>query len=366
MIFTFSGGALNYIRFKPLMKNISLINDSQNRIWDEFILSSNIAGPYMLYAWGQAARKAYGHKAFNIMSFGPDGKADGALPLVFIKPPFLKGLLVSLPFCDYGGIISSNDETADGLAGFASELASSLGAELEIRSKSEIPALKEKYGMGVISHKVRMKLELPQSSHMLWEGFKSKLRSQIKKPRKEGLVFRLGGIELLDDFYDVFRINMHDLGSPVHSKKWISSVLELMGNKARTGIVYRDEEAIGGGIILACGDTITIPWASTLAEYNSLSPNMMLYWGFLEYASDNGFRFFDFGRSTPGEGTYKFKEQWGAKPEPLFWYGKGFKDETDGMAFSGHLRKKAEEAWSKLPQKLADFLGPVLRRYISL
>jgi hypothetical protein len=82
---------------------------------------------------------------------------------------------------------------------------------------------------------------------------------------------------------------------------------------------------------------------------------MMLYWGFLEYASDNGFRFFDFGRSTPGEGTYKFKEQWGVQTEPLFWYGKGFKDETDGMAFSGHLRKKAEEAWSKLPQKLADF-----------
>jgi FemAB-related protein (PEP-CTERM system-associated) len=348
------------------MKNISLINDSQNKIWDEFILSSDSAGPYMLYAWGQAAEKAYGHKAFNIMSFGSDGKADGALPLVLIKPPFLKGSLVSLPFCDYGGIISTDDETAEGLAGFAAGLASSMGAGLEIRSKSEIPALKEKYGMGVISHKVRMKLELPQSSQLLWEGFKSKLRSQIKKPRKEGLDFRLGGNELLDDFYNVFRVNMHDLGSPVHSKKWISSVLEFMGKKARTGVVYKDAEAIGGGIILACSDTITIPWASTLAEFNNLSPNMMLYWGFLEYASDNGFRYFDFGRSTPGEGTYKFKEQWGAEPQPLYWYGKGFKDEPDDMASGGSLRHKAEEAWAKLPLKMADFIGPVLRRYISL
>ena len=27
----------------------------------------------------------------------------------------------------------------------------------------------------------------------------------------------------------------------------------------------------------------------------------------------------DFGRSTPDEGTYKFKEQWGAEPVPLHW-----------------------------------------------
>jgi hypothetical protein len=85
-------------------------------------------------------------------------------------------------------------------------------------------------------------------------GFKSKLRSQIKKPGRKGLFSDWAALKLLDDFYDVFRINMHDLGSPVHSKKWISSVLELMGNKARTGIVLQDEEAIGGGIILACGE----------------------------------------------------------------------------------------------------------------
>ena len=37
------------------------------------------------------------------------------------------------------------------------------------------------------SHKVRMLLELPESSEDLMASFKSKLRSQIKKPIKEGL-----------------------------------------------------------------------------------------------------------------------------------------------------------------------------------
>jgi hypothetical protein len=46
---------------------------------------------------------------------------------------------------------------------------------------------------------------------------------------------------------------------------------------------------------------------------------MLLYWTKLEYACDNGNKTFDFGRSTPGEGTYRFKPQWGAKPQPLHW-----------------------------------------------
>ena len=31
------------------------------------------------------------------------------------------------------------------------------------------------------------------------------------------------------------------------------------------------------------------------------------------------FSYFDFGRSSPNKGTFKFKEQWGAEPHALNW-----------------------------------------------
>lgn len=40
---------------------------------------------------------------------------------------------------------------------------------------------------------------------------------------------------------------------------------------------------------------------------------MLIHWTFLARAADHGFSRFDFGRSSVGEGTYKFKEQWGDK-----------------------------------------------------
>ncbi len=115
-----------------------------------------------------------------------------------------------------------------------------------------------------------------------------------------------------------FRRTMKDLGSPVHAKRWFEWCSTLR-RQARIGMVYRGGTPVAGGVLLECRSTITVPWASALREYNHLSPNMLLYWGFLEHACTAGFKLFDLGRSTPDEGTYRFKQQWGARPEPLFW-----------------------------------------------
>ena len=64
-----------------------------------------------------------------------------------------------------------------------------------------------------------MLLKLPATSTELMGSFKSKLRSQIRRPLKAGFTVEVGKSELIDDFYAVFLSNMRDLGSPVHSKK---------------------------------------------------------------------------------------------------------------------------------------------------
>jgi serine/alanine adding enzyme len=109
------------------------------------------------------------------------------------------------------------------------------------------------------------------------------------------------------------------------------------------------------------------PWAASLRRYASLSPNMLLYLRMLEYACDRGFGAFDFGRSTVGEGTYKFKEQWGAVPVPLYWYflsldGKPLNRETSGVKRLGIAR----HCWRQLPLIVTKVMGPRIRKHISL
>jgi FemAB-related protein (PEP-CTERM system-associated) len=348
------------------MLNIKIADNSDQGRWDAFVLSCADAGPYHCYAWKSSIETAYRHRAYYLIAEDDNAEIRGVLPLVLIKAPAMRGALVSLPFCDYGGVLASNREIADQLIRYAIDLAASLKARLELRFKAPETALNESHGLGVVSHKVRMVLDIQGGSDNLWDGFKSKLRSQIKRPQKEGIEFKIGSMDLLNDFYTVFRLNMRDLGSPVHSRSFISSVLESFGSSAHVGVVYNMAKPIAAGIILKHRDTISIPWASSLIEYSKLSPNMLLYWGLLKFAGDNGFKMFDFGRSTPGEGTYKFKEQWGAAPFPLYWYSQDFVDQKEPSLSDGKIRQLIEMTWSRLPQAFVDKLGPIIRRYITL
>lgn len=56
---------------------------------------------------------------------------------------------------------------------------------------------------------------------------------------KEGCTVKIGAGELIDDFYEIFAVNMRDLGSPVHSKRMIEQVFRNYRGDAKTVIVYK-------------------------------------------------------------------------------------------------------------------------------
>jgi lipid II:glycine glycyltransferase (peptidoglycan interpeptide bridge formation enzyme) len=162
---------------------------------------------------------------------------------------------------------------------------------------------------------------------------------------------------------------MRELGSPVHSKKLFSAVMDKYGEKARIGLAEYEGKCISAGLILSTEEQTSIPWASSLRNFNHLAPNMLLYWNFLKFAADNGKKIFDFGRSTENEGTFRFKRQWGAEPFPLTWYSScpgtlvqslnAVHDKISG-------RESAANLWKKLPISITNILGPQLRKYINL
>ena len=198
-------------------------------------------------------------------------------------------------------------------------------------------------------------------------SFKSKLRSQIRKPIKEGVETRIGQSELLDDFYHVFAINMKDLGSPVHSKRLFHNILKELSGNSEIVMAYCGKKPAAGGIILNFKETMMNPWASFIKSYKKMSPNMLLYWSMLAHACDSGFKYFDFGRCTPGGGTYKFKEQWGATPEVLDYSYFSNNGSFDGTPISEKkLFKIGSEVWKNLPVFSTKIVGPMFRKYIGL
>ena len=341
--------------------------------YDRYVQSHDGSSPYHYSAWLKAVEAAYGHQAWIILA-EREGIVCGVLPFVYVKPPLGSGSLVSLPFCDVGGILGDDKAVEASLRLAGGQLAQQLGlSEAQLRTTGSLMDDDPDSETVAQAPKVSMRCELPESSEALFKSYKPKLRSQIRKAEKNGLTATVSSTpEAVKAFYPVFAANMRRLGSPTHSLEWFLALQAAYGPEMLIGLVFSGETVVGGGVVLRRGDLASIPWASTLAEYNRLAPNMLLYWTFLSYLSDNGCRVFDFGRSSLGEGTYRFKQQWGAKPYELQWdklTPEGDIVPTTTTAPSRQarqIRAWIEWLWQRIPLALANHLGPRIRKYITL
>lgn len=329
--------------------------------WDAFASTAAGASFYHLMGWKQVIEKTFSHPTFYLSAVSDSADVVGILPLAHLKSRLFGNMLVSLPFFNYGGVCAGSEDVRRALLQRAIDLATDTKADfVEIRHEDDW-----QQGLPRKTSKVSMRLELPASANDLWQAIGSKLRNQIQKPRKEGLRSVIGRAEQLDAFYDVFSANMRDLGTPVYPKAFFRNILERFPEQTWIGAVYSGSTPVAAGFLGGFRSRLEIPWASSLRSFNRLSPNMLLYWSCLEFACERGYGTFDFGRSTPGEGTYKFKEQWGAKPHPLYWYywlpnGR----EMPQVNPKNPKYRTAIAVWQRLPLSLTRQLGPHIVKYI--
>jgi len=341
---------------------ITANGDSPNETeWDAYVEAHPGATGYHLFAWRRVIERVFGHQTIYLTARDEQKRIRGVLPMVFLSSRLFGRFLVSLPFVNYGGTLSDDACFQEILLERAIEQAKRLGAdhiELRHQDASDLCWAKKQ-------HKVSMRLELPGDFDTLWKTFPAKLRSQIRRAEKEGMVFRAGGEDLLNDFYVIFSRNMRDLGTPVYSAAFFSEILRVFATRARIGVVYLNDQPVAAGFLYAYRQMLEIPWASSDRRYNRLAPNMLLYRSVLEYACHEGYRIFDFGRSTPDSGTYRFKEQWGARPVQLSWhYWLSNGGPLPDLSPSNEKFRWAIFLWQRLPLFVSECLGPVVVRHI--
>lgn len=347
------------------------IIDDYSAAWDAFVLDHPAAEYCHLFNWCKVIEEAYRHKPCYLAAtaeekYGTKSPAlRGILPLFQLHPFLRKPRLVSIPFFDQAGFLTDKSETESQLFRAATLLLSEKGSvNLEIRqatpalhSGSNCPAgLKERLS----TLKVSLKVRLAASPEAMMQGFKAKLRNQINRGLGNDLKAEVGGQELLDPFYDVFSRNMRDLGSPVHSRLFFEAIFKYFRDRAFICLVTFQARPVAAGFMFRFKDEMKNPWASSLREFRYLNSNMILYWQMLRFSSELGMKYFDMGRSSRGASTYRFKMQWRPEERPLYWhswYPENTRPGAESLVIPG---------WSRLPTPVANFLGPLVRRNISL
>lgn len=336
------------------------IDNSPPDDWDSQLSRLPGATFCHLGGWAEAMTGVLGHRYHLIVARDDSGNVVGGLPLVRMKSLPFGHTLISMPFLNYGGPVGAEEvrtELADRARTFARDTRAD---RLVLRS-----TLADGAGLDTGREKVAVRLDLGDDIEEFWtDGLPSKVRSQVRRPRKEGMECALGP-DQIPAFYRVFSENMRDLGTPVHGKGLFDALARLFPDQVVVGAVYHEGDPVAGGFGFFWEGELEMTWASSLRRFNRMAPNMMLYWNFMEETVRRGGRFFNFGRSTPGTGTHRFKKQWGGDDVPLHWT-EWRRDGASGDPGqeSGGLVDRATSLWSRLPLPVANRLGPLVSRHI--
>jgi len=335
----------------------AITQDDASR-WDAFVSTHSDATNFHRWGWKQVIEHAFGWPTHYLMA-EEAGALRGLLPLVWQKSRLFGSYMTSMPFLNAGGVVADTREAEQLLIAEAIEIARGVGAEyLELRHRSDhhldLPAKTTK--LAVIK-------PVCSDSDKMFSDLDKKVRADVRKSQKSGFIAEFSGEEFLEDFYRVFAVNMRDLGTPVYSRCFFAEIFRAFPAGTHICRVRLGDAVVAASFLTGYRDTIEVAWSSSLRKYLALKPNMFLYWNLLCFAGKQNYNFFDFGRSSIGSGTHRFKMQWGAQNVPLYWsYWLRRGTDLPQVNPQNPKYKLAISLWQKLPVLLTSWVGPPIAR----
>lgn len=337
------------------------LENQDERAWDEYTFTQPDSTFYHQIGWKNVVEKSYGHKPYYLLA-KEDGEIKGILPLFYIKSLLFGKKLVSLPFAPYGGAIGENNAVIM-LIKQAIRLTTDLGADyLEMKNAKDINL---NINLNTNPLYVTSILKLDSNPEKVWnEKLTRNKRKNVVKSQKRNLSVKYSNE--IDDFYQIFAINMHELGSPIHSKIFFNNILKNFPNEAKTQIVSIDSKPIYAAFYLFYKDTLINSWSSSLEKYRNYYPTDFGIWAAIEYGCKNNYNYYDFGRSQRRSSNMEFKERWGAETKNLeYQYFLNKARYIPNNTSENSNRQNFAKVWKRLPLSITRSLGPTFRQKIA-
>jgi FemAB-related protein (PEP-CTERM system-associated) len=319
--------------------------------WNEYV-NNNPKGQFChLPIWKSVIEGSFGHKPFYFFAKDEQKNIRGILPLFLVNSPLTGKRLVSLPFSS-GGPIADSQEILTNLVYASTNLCDKLRCRyLELRTNESIQTQ-----LNVNSYFSTYLLELSDTQE-LWKNLDSKsVRWAITKAQKDGVKIReSSNIKDLKYYYEVNLKTKKRLGVPGHPYSFLNNIFSRATDFTKLYIAEIEDRPIAGIICISYKDTVEYAYAASDSRYLKYHPNNLLVWQSIIDSCAKGYRFFDFGRTSPDdEGLCRFKKHWGTTQKTLYYY--YYPKIPDLMALNrkGTKYRFITGLWQKLPFRLLD------------
>ena len=192
----------------------------------------------------------------------------------------------------------------------------------------------------------------------------AKLRSQVRRPQKEGVTVKFGADQVAP-FFDVFAHHMRDLGTPTQPRLLFETIAAIFPDDAWFGCAWLRGPSRRVRLRLPVGkrsgDDVGLIAQRVQANRTEHAPLLSLH-GARDRRGPHDVQLRPHARRASG--THKFKLQWGARDEQLWWYDRAESEEVKTPSPTDSGYSWGPRIWKRLPAAVATMLGPRIVRYI--
>ena len=294
------------------------------------------------------------------------GNTGTILPLVVVKSKLFGSKVISSAYLEYGGFAGAVEGVQEILAYLQEKYASF--DYLEIRGGLE------KFE-GVLSSQLvkknlykRFVLDLSKGEKEVWAGIQHSKRKAITRALKN-LEVKEVQLSELNSFYDLYCRNMRDFGSPCYSKQYFISFYEKMVSKGLGKIFgsYHQGKLVSALLGFCYNERVHILIAVSDEKFYDLRPNDAMHWKFIQWACQDGYTTFDFGRVREESGQFEYKQKWGPQLLELPSYFQLWQvKEIPLVDPSSSKYKLALKVWRRMPLFVTKLIGMKLRKGLGI
>lgn len=328
-----------------------------------FILYDDRATIYHHPAWLKALEKSFGYKSYYVLLLDKNENLQGLFPLVHIKNFLVGNKIISLPFSTYCDPLADYEHLDELIHFLQKNFDDNVKIDLRVKNNYSDFLTDFSKTSDYCTHILKLKDNIDDTFNSFHP---TSVRASIRRAEKNKLKIVWENSERhLKIFYELeFKLRKNLMLPPIPYNFFFNVFQELSKfNLINLPVVYHEGLPVAAGFILNFKDTYYLEYTASNKNYIGLYPNHKLFFEVIKKASENRYRFVDFGRSKlDNESLIKFKKKWGTEKHPIhhFYYPP---QKNANSADRRSLKKVIRRINSVLPDSILKIEGNIFYKY---
>ena len=214
-------------------------------------------------------------------------------------------------------------------------------------------------------HYKRFVLSL-SSEEETWKNIQHSKRKAINRALS---VLEVKEISLndLNEFYQLYCQNMRRFGSPPYNLRYFQKFYEHIVSRKMGKIfgAYYQGKLVAGLLGFCYNQRVHILISVSDPKLQEHRPNDAVHWKFIQWACQQGYTEFDFGRVREESGQFEYKQKWGPKLMELpsyflLWRAK------EAPFVDPKKHKLVVKLWQRMPLFVTRLIGMKLRKGLGI